>query len=176
MVSAWWNTTSGLESGLGFLRRLGLNESQRRVLALSTVTIGLVSLTALLSTGDEMATFGRAILYVAVPACAVLAVRLRVGPTPRRREVLSIIIGADVAIALGCLAHQLPVAGIAGCSLFAIMSSLCIFYCSPRQHALQAVFGSTVPAVIIALAAADGAGAATIFLLISKALGRWPLC
>lgn len=127
--------------------------------SLGTLIMTIAAAGGVFSPAGEYNDVVRSLLAVGVVLGATYVVRWWVLPPRRRTEAIMLVAGTDVIIALACMSHPDPALGIAGTSVFLVVSMLAAFYCAPAVHALHAVFAAIVMcAIVIRMADEPGPG------------------
>lgn len=165
--TSWFVGDGEVEWGLPFWERIGHMRLKQISFSLGTLIMTIAAAGGVFSPAGEYNDVVRSLLAVGVVLGATYVVRWWVLPPRRRTEAIMLVAGTDVIIALACMSHPDPALGIAGTSVFLVVSMLAAFYCAPAVHALHAVFAAIVMCAIV-IRMADEPGPGHLALAVSK--------
>lgn len=168
-VSEWLRDSTPLQWRVALFDQLGNAPLKRLVLSLGAALLGFASAAAAASSSSGFSPLVENILLVTAVVAATLVLRWWLLPLPTRTESLLVLVFADAVIATACFGHHDRMLGIAGVTLFSIMSAFALFFCTPRSHILHATFASAVIVSLITLVAIDD-GRPMLLVAMSKGI------
>lgn len=168
-VSDWLRDATPLQWRVPLFDQLGNAPLKRLVLSLGAALLGFAAAAAAASSSSGFSPYVEKILLVTSVVAAILVLRWWLLPLPTGAESLLVLVFADAVIATACFGHHDHMLGIAGVTLFAIMSAFALFFCTPRAHLLHAIFASAAIVILVTIVAADG-GRPMLLVALSKGI------
>ena len=173
-VSTWFRDRQSLQRRVPVFEQLGGRTLKRLVLTLGTALLGFAAGAAATSSNSDFAPYVTQVLVLTTLVTASLVVRWWVLPLPSRFESLTVLLFSDAVIAVACLGHHDHMLGVAGVTIFSIMSVFAMFFCTSRAHVLHGVFASAVTVLLIVLVAIDR-GQDMLLVALSKGIAPFAL-
>lgn len=171
-VSAWLRDRQSLQRRVPVFEQLGGRALKRLVLTLGTALLGFAAGAAATSSSSDFSPYVTQVLVLTTLVTASLVVRWWLLPLPGRMESLTVLLFSDAVIATACIGHRDHMLGVAGVTIFSIMSVFAIFFCTSRAHIGHGFFASAVTVILITLVARDDG---TDALLVALSKGIAPL-
>lgn len=158
----WWRQPDHYYWLTAFLAARGAQTRTCKLIAGSLAGLAIVSAISLAFPSGPVNPYSQAATLAITAACIALSLSWLRRTWPSRRQSVLFVLVAAAWISAACLIQTDPLAGLFGCTAFAVLAGYIAFFHTPRLMVLNLAIAAVTSVVLAYRMAADGALAKAI--------------